>query len=107
MDSDIPENPDIPEMPEKPETIAEAPLKRGRGRPRKVPVQAAAPVPPPEPEYSLRDVLARLDGVEKRLASRSHEEESASVGDAAQSAMGHRNARRSHNRALFASFMPK
>jgi hypothetical protein len=100
MDS---ENSDIPEIPinaEKIETIAEAPLKRGRGRPRKVPVQQppAAAEQPPEPEYSLRDVLARLDGVEKRLASRSHEEESA---------LGHRNAQRSHNRALFASFMPK
>lgn len=107
----IPEKSEIPENSENSETVPsiaeqlscdaerQAPVtpppKRGRGRPRKEPATVAAVAAPPE--HSLRDVMARLEGVEKRLASQPPEE----------SALGYLNARRAHNRALFASFMPR
>ena len=75
------------------ESAVPVPPKRGRGRPRKEPVAA----PPAGEEHSLRDVMERLEGMEKRLASQPPEE----------SALGYLNARRAHNRALFASFMPR
>jgi hypothetical protein len=105
------------------EDVLEAPFqevkKRGPGRPRKValaPVPEAAPAPVPEPlpvpapEASLRDVLERLEGMEKRLtpkprAPRVRAVKPEPAPEPVQSGMGYLNARRA-NKSMYHSFMP-
>jgi hypothetical protein len=104
--------------------------KRGPGRPRKVPLapvpEAAAPVPEPlppvpeaapEPEHSLRDVMERLEDMEKRLTPKPvkprvrvkppplPEPAAQPVQVPEQSGMGYLNSRRAH-RTTYHSFMP-
>jgi hypothetical protein len=99
------------------EDVLEAPFqevkKRGPGRPRKVALAPVPPAPVPVPpiaEHSLRDVLDRLDDMEKRLtpkprAPRVRVKEPAPEPVPEQSGLGYLNARRAH-KSMYHSFMP-
>jgi hypothetical protein len=99
--------PDIP-VPDIPDIPVPIP-KRGRGRPRKVvvPETPEAPEAPTVPEPSLRCVMERLDGMEKRLTPPPVPVPVAENKNNDALGLGYLNARRSQNRAQYHSFMPQ